>query len=95
MAERIQRDGKAEPLEQILKAEMSSELWKAVNRLGMKHRTVVLLYYYNDLSTKEIAAMTGTLEGTVKSRLHKARLLLREQLLADTDREKGRRLCHE
>lgn len=95
MAERIQRDGKAEPLEQVLKAEMSSELWKAVNRLGMKHRTVVLLYYYNDLSTKEIAAMTGTLEGTVKSRLHKARLLLREQLLADTDREKGRRLCHE
>lgn len=95
MAERIQRDGKAEPLEQILKAEMSSELWKAVNRLGMKHRTVVLLYYYNDLSTKEIAAMTGTLEGTVKSRLHKARLLPREQLLADTDREKGRRLCHE
>lgn len=95
MAERIQRDGKAEPLEQVLKAEMSSELWKAVNRLGMKHRTVVLLYYYNDLSTKEIAVMTGTLEGTVKSRLHKARLLLREQLLADTDREKGRRLCHE
>lgn len=95
MAERIQRDGKAEPLEQVLKAEMSSELWKAVNRLGMKHRTVVLLYYYNDLSTKEIAAMTGTLEGTVKSRLHKARLLLREQLLADTDREKRRRLCHE
>lgn len=95
MAERIQRDGKAEPLEQVLKAEMSSELWKAVNRLGMKHRTVVLLYYYNDLGTKEIAAMTGTLEGTVKSRLHKARLLLREQLLADTDREKGRRLCHE
>lgn len=95
MAERIQRDGKAEPLEQVLKAEMSSELWKAVNRLGMKHRTVVLLYYYNDLSTKEIAVMTGTLEGTVKSRLHKARLLLREQLLAETDREKGRRLCHE
>lgn len=95
MSERIQRDDKAEPLEQVLKAEMSSELWKAVNRLGMKHRTVVLLYYYNDLSTKEIAAMTGTLEGTVKSRLHKARLLLREQLLAETDQEKGRRLCHE
>lgn len=95
MAERIQRDDKAEPLEHVLKKEMSSELWRAVNRLGMKHRTVILLYYYNDLSTKEIAVMTGTLEGTVKSRLHKARLLLREQLLLEKETEKGRRLCHE
>lgn len=95
MAERIQRDDKAEPLEHVLKKEMSSELWRAVNHLGMKHRTVILLYYYNDLSTKEIAVMTGTLEGTVKSRLHKARLLLREQLLLEKETEKGRRLCHE
>lgn len=97
MAERIQRDEAGEPLHQILKEEDSSELWNAVNSLGVKHRTVVLLYYYNDFSTKEIAAMTGTLEGTVKSRLHKARLLLREKLSQeqDGDTEKGRRLCHE
>ena len=95
MAERIQNDGKEEPLDQILKAEGSSELWAAVNGLGVKHRTVILLYYYNDFSTKEIAVMTGTLEGTVKSRLHKARILLRERLSAGGDTEKGRRLCHE
>lgn len=94
MAERIQKDDKGEPLQQILKAEDSSELWAAVNGLGMKHRTVILLYYYNDLSTKEIAVMTGSLEGTVKSRLHKARMLLRERLSAERDTEKGRRLCH-
>lgn len=95
MAERIQKDEGGEPLDQLLKAEVSSQLWDAVNRLGVKHRTVILLYYYKDFSTKEIARMTGTLEGTVKSRLHKARLLLREQLAAREDTEKGRRLCHE
>ena len=57
MAERIQKDDKGEPLQQILKTEDSSELWAAVNGLGMKHRTVILLYYYNDFSTKEIAVM--------------------------------------
>lgn len=95
MAERIQRSDGEEPLLQILKAEGSVELWDAVNGLGMKHRTVILLYYYNDFSTKEIARMTGTLEGTVKSRLHKARVLLRERLSQKEDTEKGRRLCHE
>lgn len=95
MAERIQRDDKGEPLQRLLKEENASELWAAVNSLGIKHRTVVLLYYFNDFSTKEIAAMTGTMEGTVKSRLHKARLLLRERLSVKEDSEKERRLCHE
>lgn len=95
-ASRIQKDDSEQPLDQILKTEASSELRDAINRLGRKHRTVILLYYFNEFSTKEIAQMTGTLEGTVKSRLHKARLLLREQLAKqDTDGEKGRRLCHE
>lgn len=101
MAERIQKDSGEEPLDHILKAEASSELWKAVNRLSVKHRTVVFLYYYNDLTTKEIARLTGTMEGTVKSRLHKARNLLREQLTAkaanakEDEAENERRLCHE
>lgn len=95
MAERVQRDDKGEPLQRLLEEENASELWAAVNSLGVKHRTVVLLYYYNNFSTKEIAAMTGTMEGTVKSRLHKARLLLRERLSVKEDSEKERRLCHE
>lgn len=88
-------------MDHILKAEASSELWKAVNRLSVKHRTVVFLYYYNDLTTKEIARLTGTMEGTVKSRLHKARSLLREQLTVkaanakEDEAGKERRLCHE
>lgn len=104
MAERIRRNPEMEPLEQILQTERSAELWKAVDHLDIKYRTVILLYYYNDFSTREIARITGTLEGTVKSRLYKARTLLRERLTAEQDTgqetdpeadRKKRRLCHE
>lgn len=95
-AEWIRKDDSGEPLDQILKMEASSELWTAVNRLSVKLRTVVLLYYYNDLSTKEIAKLTGTLESTVKTRLHKARQQLKERLSGEgADADKERRLCHE
>lgn len=83
MAEQIQEDlsGRMKsPLDQIMEEETAYELKLAISRLGMKHRTVILLYYYNELGIREIAQITGTLEGTVKSRLNKARKLLRESL---------------
>ena len=54
--------------------------------LNVKYRTVILLYYYNELSTREIAKITGTLEGTVKSRLSQARKLLKKQLESEERR---------
>lgn len=94
--ERIRMDRADGPLTQILEAERSEALWRAVSRLDARHRTVVLLYYYNDMTTKEIARTTGTLEGTVKSRLHKARALLRRELeLEEAERIEKGRLCHE
>ena len=50
-----------------------AELYEAVKALDVKLRTTVVLFYFNDLSVKDIAKITGTLEGTVKSRLHTAR----------------------
>ena len=49
------------------------------------------------MSTREIAKITGTLEGTVKSRLYKARKLLKEKLEAEGRKksEKERGVCHE
>jgi RNA polymerase sigma-70 factor (ECF subfamily) len=96
-AERIQEDeSKVSPLEVILEAETATEIQKALKRLDIKYRTVILLYYYNELSTREIAKITGTLEGTVKSRLYKARKLLKGILEADgiKEAEKERGVCH-
>ncbi len=96
-AEHIREDKKAdEPLESVLEAETAKEIQAALSNLDIKYRTVILLYYYNELSTREIAHITGAMEGTVKSRLHKARKLLKDLLKADgtekTEMERG--FCH-
>lgn len=86
-AERLLWSKEEEPVEKILQAEQAEALWKLVSDLDTKYRTVVVLYYYNEFSTREIARITGTLEGTVKSRLFKARTLLRK--LLETERQES------
>lgn len=51
--------------------------------LDIKLRSVILLYYYQEMSIEEISAALGVKAGTVKSRLHRARniLLKRNQSL--------------
>jgi len=96
-AEWIQEDERVKgPLGSVLEAETAAQIHDALKRLDVKYRTVILLYYYNELSTKEIARVTGTMEGTVKSRLFKARKLLKSLLEAEniTEGEKERGICH-
>jgi RNA polymerase sigma factor, sigma-70 family len=56
------------------------ELWNAVKCLETDLRTVVVLYYYEDFKQNEIAEMLGIPEGTVKSRISRAKEKLRELL---------------
>lgn len=51
-------------------AELRHEVLAAVDTLGAKHRTVVILHYLNDLNLAEIAEIVDVPVGTVKSRLH-------------------------
>ena len=66
--------------QQYLNTEISKILYEQIQMLDDKKRTVVMLYYYSELSTKEIAHVMGCLEGTVKSRLHSARNILKGNL---------------
>ncbi|KIL35102.1 hypothetical protein SD71_07025 [Cohnella kolymensis] len=52
---------------------LSSELWQLVMNLPVKYREVLVLHAKNELSQKEIAQLLGVSEGTVKSRLSRAR----------------------
>ena len=51
-----------------------------VQSLPARLRNPVLLYYYADLPVREVAALLGRNEGTVKADLHAARQLLRARL---------------
>ncbi len=68
------------PQERAIQGEQQRQMMKLIAGLPVKLRTVVVLYYYEDCSIREIAEATGSLAGTVKSRLYQARKLIREGL---------------
>ena len=53
---------------------------KAVMSLPMREREVVLLRYYQEMKLEEISQALGIPQGTVTSRLNRARTKLRRQL---------------
>ena len=56
------------------------EVWDAVSRLPLKYRTVIDLYYNEDMTIEEIAQVIDKSKSTVCSLLQKARKLLKKQL---------------
>lgn len=58
-------------------------LSEAVNRLKPEFKEVVLLFYYQGFSVAEIAGMLEIAEGTVSSRLSRAREKLQKELKGD------------
>ena len=69
-----------DPVETLIAAEAHVRVANAIDGLDDDHRTVVVLRDVEGLGYDEIAQVTGLPAGTVKSRLHRARLLLRDKL---------------
>jgi RNA polymerase sigma-70 factor (ECF subfamily) len=59
---------------------MDSRLRAALKKLPPEYRMIVLMREMEGLSTREVAAVTGYSEANVKTRLHRARLMLRRHL---------------
>lgn len=68
------------PEEQILEWEVKAQVRKAVEKLEEKYRMPVYLYYTMEFSIEQVAEIMKLPKGTVKSRLHKARQLLKQDL---------------
>ena len=51
-----------------------------IDDLDEKHRIVIVLHYFSDYSVEQLASIIGIPQGTVKSRLHKARRIIRGRL---------------
>lgn len=71
------------PESALERGELQLVVQKAIASLGFKHRVVVVLFYLNGFSLKEIAYILDCPVGTVKSRLHYARRKLRRKLERD------------
>lgn len=75
------RDGDAPPFEEPAFAEPAHEaLYAALGTLPEKCRIVVHLFYFEDMGTREIAEVLGIKEPTVRTRLVRARKLLKQSL---------------
>lgn len=63
-------------------------LESAMLKLDQSSREMIVLYYYEEMSVKEVAKTLGILEGTVKSRLYFARRKLKRLIQEGGSREK-------
>jgi RNA polymerase sigma-70 factor (ECF subfamily) len=74
------RDLEPGPEELLIRKEQEEDFMRALGQLTVPHRAVLLLHLVEEFPLEEIARITGTRLGTVKSRLHYARQALRELL---------------
>ena len=75
----IRERKKTEPLEEMSVGtenhdiDEALELWNAINLLNIEFRLVTVLFYYEDMSIKEISKILKLPIGTVNSRLNRSR----------------------
>lgn len=70
--------------DELDRKEDNHRLMAEVEALPDELRTVILIYYYNDVTYRDVAEVLGVSTATVNARLTKARLILRERLSETT-----------
>jgi RNA polymerase sigma-70 factor (ECF subfamily) len=68
------------PDDLLIRREQEAEFMNLLNQLPLPQRSALLLHFVEDFSLEEIAGITGTNPGTVKSRMHYAKRALRKLL---------------
>jgi RNA polymerase sigma-70 factor (ECF subfamily) len=81
--EPIDESAFTEPGSNLSRTEEEAILQSALNRLSPEHRAVLVLKDIDGQKYEEIAEILGVPIGTIRSRLHRARLELRELLQGD------------
>jgi len=64
------------PEERLTRKELRNEIAESIEKLGQSHREILIMREMNDMSYTDIAHTLGISEGTVKSRIARARLNL-------------------
>jgi RNA polymerase sigma-70 factor, ECF subfamily len=73
-------DWSGTPERELLSGESRRILEEAIDRLPEHYRAVLVLKDVEELSSEEVAEVVGDTVAAVKTRLHRARMALREQL---------------
>lgn len=73
------RDPSSTPEESYVDSAENDALWAAVSTLPQEQQTLLSLFYGEGMSYRELSLATGLNEGTVKSRLSRAKDALRKK----------------
>ncbi len=74
----------AGPDDLLIRQEQEESFMRLLNQLPPLQRSVLLLHFIEDFSIEQIAEITGAAAGTVKSRLHYAKKMLRKMIEEDS-----------
>ena len=77
---RLETEKQVSPEDAVIQNEKESALWASLSQLDERHRMVVILRYFHELSISEISEILSLPEGTIHSRLYSAREKLRDAL---------------
>lgn len=80
LRDRLADEREPGPAQSVQKKQMIEQLHAALGRLDETFRGVLVLRDIEQMSYQQIAAVLETAEGTVKSRLFRARLALRQEM---------------
>lgn len=75
-------DSPSDIIEEDQKKEL---LWKQINTLSPKYREIIILRYYKDYSSQEVAEILRIPQATVRTRLRRAHNLLRNGFMERSD----------
>lgn len=68
------------PAEQLINKEMNEFITDSLQEIPPKYRQVFLLRDVEEFNTAEVAQILGISEASVKTRLHRARIFLRNKI---------------
>jgi RNA polymerase sigma-70 factor (ECF subfamily) len=78
---RLSADGNVNPEMFAIRSEEAERLREAIQRMPSQYRIVLVLRDMEGLTDEEVAEITGLRPGTVRVRLHRARLFVRKELM--------------
>jgi RNA polymerase sigma-70 factor, ECF subfamily len=82
------------PEHSVLREEEAERVREAVLRIPPKYRLILVLHDMEELSTEEVARITGLTENAIGVRLHRARLFVRKELSLSRKAEATSPLAH-
>ena len=90
--EQLSGGGSINPETFAIRSEEAGRLREAIHKLPPQYRIVLVLRDMEGLSDKEVAEITGLRTGTVRVRLHRARLFVRRELMKTRRPRRGAKI---